>query len=212
MIQAELTYELQQANTQMIQLGSLVEQAIHHVSQALSSLNQEQAHRVIRADREIREIDELSDHIEHNAFHVLITQQPFTGHNLRYLTSLSPITIDLERIGDEAEDIAQYICKIGSFPNAASANQQQSQTGNVIKPVEAEVLADMEILAKKSSNCSRQRCKHFPIMMLKLRACSGRRTPLLIGIYPDYVAILCNSSTVMKCMYYSDWIVTRLSG
>src|ERR1700693_1711977 len=50
--------------------------------------------------------------LEEGTFRVLAMQQPVAGRDLRHLTSLAPIAIDLERVGDEAEAIAQHVLRM----------------------------------------------------------------------------------------------------
>ncbi len=44
-----------------------------------------------------------------------MAQPPLAGHHLRYLIPLPCIASDPERIGDEAEDIAQMVLHIVEF-------------------------------------------------------------------------------------------------
>lgn len=133
----ELKDELSTIETQMARLNMLVIAAVMRTVQTLRKEDQEEAHSIIRADREI---DELSAQIEKDAFRVLVTQQPLGRSSLRYLTSLSPLTVDLERIADEAQEIAQYVCKIGALSDTASAlepDENQYREGDSVSVKQA---------------------------------------------------------------------------
>jgi phosphate transport system protein len=117
MVMPEMKDELSTVETQVARLNTLVIEAVTRTVQTLRTEDQDAAHSIIRADREI---DELSAQIEKDAFRILVTQQPLGRSRLRYLTSLSPLTVDLERIADEAQEIAQYVCKIGALSGTAS--------------------------------------------------------------------------------------------
>ncbi len=79
-------------------------------------------------------IDDLHLAIQQHAFRTLIYHQPLAGRHLRYLTSLVPITNDLERIADEAEGIAQIFLRLVPYhdegkdmtPGVLEAQSQQA--------------------------------------------------------------------------------------
>src|SRR5712691_11929708 len=90
-----LDKELHELDAQMVQLGSLVENSLTQVLEALETGDRDKAGAVVVADKPI---DELQAAIQERALRTLILQQPLAGRDLRYLTSLLPMTIDLERM------------------------------------------------------------------------------------------------------------------
>src|SRR5579864_1463155 len=94
-----LDKELHELHTQMMQLDALVEHALAEALQALEMGDRDKASAVIKADNTINDLQRA---IQERTFRTFMLQQPLAGRDLRYLTSLLPITIDLERIGDEA--------------------------------------------------------------------------------------------------------------
>jgi phosphate transport system protein len=126
-----LDKELQELDTQVIRLGSLVDDALTRALAALETGDQDKAGSVVVSDTSI---DDLHLAIEEHTFRTLALQQPLAGHDLRYLTSLVPVAIDLERIGDEAEAIAQNVLRMRPFRSAglpqAETLMQQAQGGN----------------------------------------------------------------------------------
>jgi len=111
----------------MIQLGSLVDTALAQALEALETGDQDKAGAVAVSDTPI---DDLHAAIEDHTFRVLCLQQPLAGRHLRYLTALVPMAIDLERIGDEAESIAQHTLHMLPFrsagvPQAGTYEQQE---------------------------------------------------------------------------------------
>jgi phosphate transport system protein len=109
MTEKPLTTELQELDAQMTRLGSLVENALTQVLSALEMENRDKACAVVVGDTTI---DDLHLAIQQHAFRTLIYHQPLAGRHVRYLTSLVPITNDLERIADEAEGIAQIFLRM----------------------------------------------------------------------------------------------------
>lgn len=128
MIRTPLNNELQELDDQLVRLGSLVEQALTQVLEALETSDRDKAVKVIVAENTI---DNLHLTIEKHTFRVLALQQPLLGRTLRYLTSIPPMAIDLERIGDEAERIAQIFLRLIPYPSAGAgttAGDQEAQT------------------------------------------------------------------------------------
>ena len=122
-----LDNELQGLDAQVIQLGSLVDAALAQALEALEMGDQDRAGTVVVSDTTI---DDLHLAIEERTFRVLTLQQPLAGRDLRYLTSLVPLAIDLERIGDEAEDIARNVLRMLPYrfagtPQASTPVQQE---------------------------------------------------------------------------------------
>jgi phosphate transport system protein len=120
-----LDKELQALDAQIMRLGALVGQALAKALEALETSNQDESGAVIVADMVI---DDLRTAIEEHALRVLILQQPLGGRDLRYLTSLLSITIDLERIGDEAEGIAQNVLRMMPFRSDSMQSTQDQRT------------------------------------------------------------------------------------
>jgi len=134
-----LDNELQGLDAQVIQLGSLVDAALAQALEALEMGDRDRAGTIVVSDTTI---DDLHLAIEERTFHVLSLQQPLAGRDLRYLTSLVPMAIDLERIGDEAEDIARNVLRMLPFrfagaPQASAPVQQEQDEDSLIDAADA---------------------------------------------------------------------------
>lgn len=103
---------LQELDGQVIRLGSWVDDALAQALEALETSDQDRAGAVVVADTPI---DDLHLAIEEGTFRVLAQYQPVAGPDLRHLTSLAPIAVDLERVGDEAEAIAQHVLRMAPW-------------------------------------------------------------------------------------------------
>lgn len=104
------TAQLETLNTNMIQMGTLCEDAISAAIQSLLEDDRTIAKKV--ADTEL-EIDQMERDIERQCMRLLLMQQP-VATDLRVVSSALRMIADLERIGDQAFDIAD-ITKSGSF-------------------------------------------------------------------------------------------------
>lgn len=94
-----------QLNEMLVQTGELCEQAISQTMVALSSSSDEIAREVIRADAHI---DQMERDIEHLCLKLLLQQQPVAG-DLRQVSAALKMITDMERIGDQAADIAEIV-------------------------------------------------------------------------------------------------------
>ena len=104
------TAQLETLYTNMIQMGALCEDAISAAIQSLLEDDRTIAKKV--ADTEL-EIDQMERDIERQCMRLLLMQQP-VATDLRVVSSALRMIADLERIGDQAFDIAD-ITKSGSF-------------------------------------------------------------------------------------------------
>ncbi|ADI67690.1 phosphate signaling complex protein PhoU [Mobiluncus curtisii] len=97
--------QLTQLSEMLVQTGELCEQAISQTMVALSSSSDEIAREVIRADAHI---DQMERDIEHLCLKLLLQQQPVAG-DLRQVSAALKMITDMERIGDQAADIAEIV-------------------------------------------------------------------------------------------------------
>ncbi|MCB9799410.1 MAG: phosphate signaling complex protein PhoU [Candidatus Omnitrophica bacterium] len=104
--------ELRKMKEKLFKMGTLVELAIKDASLALFERHAEKAQAVIRNDQEINiceiEIDELG--------HELIALYQPAAVDLRLITMVLKMTSDLERMGDQAVNIAQQALVINEYP------------------------------------------------------------------------------------------------
>lgn len=86
-------------------MGELCEVAIGKATTALKEGSMEQAQKVIEADEEI---DQAETDIERLCLKLLLQQQP-VARDLRQISAALKMITDMERIGDQASDIAEII-------------------------------------------------------------------------------------------------------
>ena len=97
--------QLNTLNTEMIEMGALCEESIALASKALTTGDVSLAERVsvLSAD-----IDQKERDIESRCMKLLLQQQP-VARDLRQISAALKMITDMERIGDQAEDIAEII-------------------------------------------------------------------------------------------------------
>jgi phosphate transport system protein len=116
---------LRELDDRVIRLGSLVDEALAQALEALELDDRDRAGAVVVSDTLI---DDLHLAIEEGTFRLLALQHPLVGRELRHLMSLAPIAIDLERVGDEAEAIAQHILRIAPFRSGGAHEGEHNPT------------------------------------------------------------------------------------
>ncbi len=104
--------ELKKLKDKLFKMGLLVEKAVGSATTALFERNSALAQEVIKGDQEINlyeiEIDELG--------HELIALHQPAAADLRLITMVLKITNDLERMGDQAVNIAEKALVINQEP------------------------------------------------------------------------------------------------
>ena len=95
-------------NKEMIEMGALCEEVIALASKALTEADPELAKKVAPLDAEI---DQKERNIESLCLKLLLQQQP-VARDLRQISAALKMITDMERIGDQAEDIAEIVCTV----------------------------------------------------------------------------------------------------
>lgn len=145
MIRNTFEQQLQLLNTMLIEMGSLVETAIAQSITALKKQDVEMAKKAIAADFEI---DQKEKDIEALCLKLLLQQQP-VAKDLRLISAALKMITDMERIGDQAADIAEisiylstkpYIKKLELIPKMAEATARM-----VTESIDAFVKKDLQL-------------------------------------------------------------------
>ncbi|MGN0700851.1 MAG: phosphate signaling complex protein PhoU [Oscillospiraceae bacterium] len=92
-------------NTEMIEMGAMCEEAIALASKALTTGDVSLAKNVVPISSDI---DRKERDIETRCLRLLLQQQP-VAKDLRQISAALKMITDMERIGDQAEDIAEII-------------------------------------------------------------------------------------------------------
>lgn len=97
--------QLFELNRELIEMGSMCEEAIAQVGQALATGNIELAKKI---KEDGAGIDQMERDIERRCIKLLLHQQP-VARDLRLISAALKMITDMERIGDMAEDIAEIV-------------------------------------------------------------------------------------------------------
>src|SRR2546423_6297594 len=106
--------ELDDLRARLLRMGGLAEQAVDRACQAYIDRDLARCHMILEGETQIniteREIDE-------QAFDLLAMQQPMAG-DLRFILAVTKINSDLERVGDQAVNIAERVMDMVELPAA----------------------------------------------------------------------------------------------
>jgi phosphate transport system protein len=104
--------ELEALKQTLLAMGGLVEDQIRRVMRALLERDDVMAQEVIERDRQVNTYDV---EVDEQCVSLLALHQPAAG-DLRFITTAMKIVTDLERIGDQAVNIAQRVLELNREP------------------------------------------------------------------------------------------------
>ena len=135
--------ELDNLNSDMIAMGALCENAISEAMQSLFSADKTAAQRTIEEDREI---DRKEKDIEALCLRLLLQQQP-VARDLRVISSALKMITDMERIGDQAADIAELIRHMHLTP----VSRQNKHLSKMAEATKKMVTESIDAFVKKDA-------------------------------------------------------------
>ena len=97
--------ELDRIKKMILSMGAMVEERFNNMVTAIESFDMDIAEQIIKSDYEI---DEMDVEIEEECLKIIALHQP-VAVDLRFLAAVLKINKELERIGDEAVNVAQRI-------------------------------------------------------------------------------------------------------
>ena len=104
--------ELEALKQRLLAMGGLVEDQIRRVMRALIERDDALAQEVIERDQQVNAYDV---EVDETCVSLLALHQPAAG-DLRFITTAMKIVTDLERMGDQAVNIAQRVLEINREP------------------------------------------------------------------------------------------------
>ncbi|BCK83112.1 phosphate transport system regulatory protein PhoU [Pusillibacter faecalis] len=140
--------QLEKLHVEMIQMGALCEDAI---SAAAEALIHSDAALAAAAEEAEREIDQKEREVENLCLKLLLQQQP-VARDLREISAALKMISDLERIGDQAADIAEMTSYV-HLPQGRS-----SHIADMARAVINMVTDSVDSFVKRDLQLARQVC------------------------------------------------------
>ena len=123
--------QLHMLNHELLEMGALIERAIRSATDALVKQDAEAALQAIAADKEV---DQAERDIESLCMKLLLQQQP-VARDLRLISSALKMITDMERIGDQASDIAELVIYLSREPYIKELTHLPQMAENAIRMV-----------------------------------------------------------------------------
>jgi phosphate transport system protein len=123
--------ELEQLELEILGMGELCERAVGRSVDALTRNDPGLAERVISADDQI---DERYLSIENRTLQVLALQTPVAG-DLRLLSAILHSNLHLERIGDQAVNVAKIFRSVEELPTSSVILTHIQEMSDVVRPM-----------------------------------------------------------------------------
>ncbi len=111
-MERHFAHELDELKKRLLAMGALVEERVQLAVQALVERRPALARQVIEADVEV---NELQIEVDDRCLKLLALQAPMAS-DLRFITAAMKINADLERMGDQAVNVAENALKVLSAP------------------------------------------------------------------------------------------------
>jgi phosphate transport system protein len=143
--------ELEELRMMILQMAALTERALQKSLQALLERNTHLADEVVEGDREINMLEVT---IDRQSLRLLALDQPM-ARDLRFIIGCMRIAVDLERVGDQAVNIAERAQFLSTRP-PLPANPAIEQLGEVAVDMFRTVL---EAFVNDNSDQAREVCQ-----------------------------------------------------
>lgn len=139
--------QLERLHIELIKMGALCEEAVTTAMCALEKNNTEMLGKVFEVDSEI---DQAENDIERLCMKLLLQQQP-VATDLRVISSALKMITDMERVGDQASDIAEiarFIINSEHSINEDIKKMARETVKMVTDSVDSFVKKDLELARK----------------------------------------------------------------
>ncbi|MEG1547252.1 MAG: phosphate signaling complex protein PhoU [Clostridia bacterium] len=140
--------QLRLLKIELTEMGALIEHAIQSTSDALIQQDVEAANRAIEFDQKV---DQKERDIETLCLKLLLQQQP-VARDLRQISAALKMITDMERIGDQAADIAGIVIYLAGTPYIKTLEHLPQMADAAIlmvsSSIDAFVAQDVELARK----------------------------------------------------------------
>jgi phosphate transport system protein len=135
--------ELEKIKKMILSLGALVEKQVQSAKEAIDEKDEALAQQIIKKDFEI---DEMEVEVEEECLKILALHQP-VAVDLRFLIAVIKINNDLERIGDQAVNIAERVITLAKqdFDNFVFDYTTMVEKAQIMLKMSLDALVQMDV-------------------------------------------------------------------
>lgn len=167
MVRSNFDSELNELNLDMIEMGNRIETAIEDSIKAFKHYDLELCKKIIKSDKKINELEKK---IESKCLWLIAREQPIAS-DLRKITTALKIITDMERIADNATDIAALTMRIddkNAFADSGHIPQMAAAAISMVHDaVSAYVNSDL-VLARQTEERDDQVDEYFNLIKREL--------------------------------------------
>lgn len=210
-IRQQYMAELETLNRDVIQMSTILEEAIEKVFRALKAVDAKEAHKIIEEDDVI---DEMERKIERECMSIIAKQQP-VAKDLRRVTAVMRMISDIERIADHCADISEYIILLSKEEDIAMpefvGEMFTKMKEMVVKTVDSFVNEDLEkaAIVKTSDDV----IDDYFEKILKELCIAMKHRPEAIKQYIYYVMIIkCVERMADHATNMAEWNMFMITG
>ncbi len=139
--------QLKQLNNEMILMSNMIQKAIQDTIEAFFTQNTAKAKQIMKDDELV---DQEQKKIENICFQLLFQQQP-VARDLRTITAAMKMVTDMERIGDQAADIAELTIMMADSPYLLNVEHIKRMSAETVMMLLQAIQAYVEKDMKKAS-------------------------------------------------------------
>ena len=199
--------QLFELNREIIEMGAMCEELIAKAAKALSDADMELAAAVIESSSAI---DQMERDIESRCMKLLLHQQP-VARDLRQISAALKMITDMERIGDQAEDIAEIVLYLKGHTLEGMeliGDMARETIDMVTASVDAFVKKDVELAEKVIAQDDLvddyfSRIKHGIISLIAENASEGEFALDILMISKYFERIGDHASNIAEWVIYS---------
>ena len=148
--------QLHELNNEIITMGAMVESAIAAASRALENRDETLATQVANSDSAV---DAKEREIEQLCLKLLLQQQPVAS-DLRLISAAMNMITDIERIGDQAADIAELTLLLCKVENLLGAEKLKEMARAAIHMVSGSI----DAFVRRDLHLAREICEYDDIV------------------------------------------------
>jgi len=199
--------QLYDLNRALIEMGAMCEEAIASAARALTAGDMALADRVIEQGPAI---DQMERDIEGRCMKLLLHQQP-VARDLRLISAALKMITDMERIGDQAEDIAEIVASMKGHTMRGMElieDMARETISMVTASVDAFVSKDAELARRVIGQDDAvddyfSRAKHDIVILITERSADGEFALDLLMIAKYFERIGDHAANIAEWVIYS---------
>lgn len=211
MVRSRFMAQMEQLNTELIVMGTLCENALEKVANALDNPTDEVSRDIIILSKKT---EEKERELENICINLLLKQQPVAS-DLRQISSALKMVTDMERIGDHATDISELAIVLSKKPYVKKLDHIEEMAKEtmvmLIQSLEAFVEKDLDKAQKVIAHDDVvddlfEKVKKELIALIRVHADEGEQAVDLLMVTKYFERIGDHATNI------AEWVIFSITG